>query len=309
MYPPYAQPSISGRRGASGPTTPSMVHDQRELQRLQNEYAYPSSSSRPNTAPTVDMQKRVPVVDLTGEPDEDEDPRVAKKPRLASEPVSSAAEAMRVAGPSTPQPQRMTTNAQSFNGQVPLAANGRGYPSSVPPTWAMPHGNMPTSANEDVQMRSSVQQISQQVLTEVVQSAPPTNVQPTEAAQTLGQSEPVPSISVAMASMSVDVEHSAQATLNPSAEVVQQCIDENFVEEENEDEGEGGQERKEGSGKRWCRMCQLRYNKGLSDKAPEAFLVDATMEDLARHCQEEHPKGWVFLLQRCMEDQESDEDE
>ena len=119
-----------------------------------------------------------------------------------------------------------------------------------------------------------------------------------------------------------------QESLDPSPEVIQQCIDENFVEFDAGQVGEGPSEGAPSPGSRMCRMCQcvirshlrsivptlmkscrIRYVRGLSDKAPDAFAADTSTEELARHCQQEHPKGWIVLLQRCMEDDESDESE
>ncbi|KAH9833738.1 uncharacterized protein C8Q71DRAFT_860015 [Rhodofomes roseus] len=296
-YFPFAQPSMNGRRVSGGPTTPAIGHDPREVQRLQAHNASTSSSPRPNIAPTAGMQKHKAVIDLTDEPDSAEGPRAAKRPRLASEPVTNATEAIKVAGPSTPQPQSTFAEVQLANSQAPLVTRTGGS--------TQPNGDPPASTIGDIQMYSPRQEASRhapmddvQHESQALQSAPSMQHQPIEGIQTLAHPEStagVPSASLPVA----EIQQPSQAALNPSTEVIQQCIDENFVDNENGDEAEGEQERNVGDGNRW----------GLSNKVPEAFPAEASTEDLARHCQEEHPKGWLFLLQRCMEDQESDDDE
>lgn len=288
-------------------------------------------SSRPSTAPTRTMQTSATIVDLTGEPDSDEEKRSAKKPRIDSAPAAPVAAVTSLAAPSTPQVQDTSVGAAPADQQVAPADED----ADISLDWLNMDGPIPPEPSEDVPMGSPVQ-VAQQVPMDVVQQAqtllegPPIAGSPqTEGAQQVNQSV-VGALSASAdtgSSMQTD-DQPTQESLNPSPEVIQQCIDENFVPVEGGNWGEGAGEGAPSSGLRVCRMCQcvlrsslhstapiftpsfrIRYVRGLSDKAPEAFAADTRTEELARHCQQEHPKGWVVLLQRCMEDDESDEDE
>ncbi|KZT71469.1 hypothetical protein DAEQUDRAFT_108095 [Daedalea quercina L-15889] len=301
-YGPFVPPQMGGSRSANAPVMASLTPDPPTLQRMYTENA---STSRPNTAPTrVTQGSSKPVVDLTGEPDSDDDRRQTKKARLASLPAASRPATATPAGPSTQQTQSSTAYAGPVNGQAQLATHAQAYASSAPLLWLTPNRDLSAlPTDEDIQMRSPAQEAPRQVPMEVVQQAqallesPPVYPQTTDTALSASNSG---------TGMPMNEQQPAQSSLNPSAEVIQQCIDENFINAENADAGGGDQE---GSGKRVCRMCQIRYTRGLSEKVPEVFPAEASMDDLARHCQEEHPKGWLILLQRCMEDEESDEDE
>lgn len=79
------------------------------------------------------------------------------------------------------------------------------------------------------------------------------------------------------------------------SDLIQDCIDANFVEKEDE----------EGSGRFWCRMCRSRHQAGISQVPPEPFM-NASRDSLIQHCEAEHPSGWERLKQAIQEQEGSD---
>ena len=126
--------------------------------------------------------------------------------------------------------------------------------------WLNMDGHPPTDSSGDVQMGSPIQE-AQQMPMDVVQQAqtllePPPSAGPpqTEGVQQSDQSAvgaPPASVDQTL-SMQTD-EQPTQESLNPSPEVIQQCIDENFVDLEG---GNGPAEGAPNPGSRVCRMCQ-----------------------------------------------------
>lgn len=126
--------------------------------------------------------------------------------------------------------------------------------------WLNMDGHPSVDSNGDVRMSSPIQE-AQQMPMDVVQQAqtlleppPPAGPPQTEGVQQSDQSAvgALQASADQTSSMQTD-EQPTQESLNPSPEVIQQCIDENFVELES---GYGPAEGAPSSGSRVCRMCQ-----------------------------------------------------
>lgn len=319
-------------RGTNGPMTTVFYQDPRAIPRVYVKGAKTSSSSsQPSTAPTKTVQTSASIVDLTA--DSDEEKRSAKKPRIESGPAVATTPVT----PSTPQGQVASASPTPADQQVPSADEH----TDISLEWLNMDAHVPMEPSEDVRMGSPVQvQAAREVPMDVVQQAqtlleaPPTPTaeppqiedmqQPSQSQSAVGgpSASAGPLLSMQMA------DQPTQESLKPSPEVIQQCIDENFIPFDSGNGDEGIAEGATSPDPLVCRMCQcvfcsylytnapiltascrIRHIRGLSDRAPEVFAVNTSTDDLARHCQQEHPKGWIVLLQRCMEDDESDEDE
>ncbi|KDQ64374.1 hypothetical protein JAAARDRAFT_27995 [Jaapia argillacea MUCL 33604] len=82
------------------------------------------------------------------------------------------------------------------------------------------------------------------------------------------------------------IEEESEEGLRPIIE----CVDSIFEEEENE----------QGQQIRTCVMCKLRFDSGLTQEHPQAF-VQPTVDDLVEHCKNEHPAAWEHLRQSASE--------
>lgn len=248
---PIVHPMNGGRRSASGPTSAVLLQDPRFSQHAYAESASAAGPSRLSTVSTRSMQTGTPVVDLTGEPDSDEERRAAKKPRLASMPAVPRTAATIFAGPSIPRPQSAIAGAEPGNRHAQPLTRPAGHADPAPHSRLIPNGNTLVIESKNMQLHSPMQEKSYHVAMDVAQQgqplggAPVVSPQPTERARLFERSA-----SISATGISVDEQ---QAGPSPSAEVIQQCIDENFV-----DDGHAsvGQERQGSSGKRLCRMCQ-----------------------------------------------------
>ena len=208
-------------------------------------------SSRPHTAPTSAMHTSATIVDLTGEPDSDEEKRLTKKPRIGSVPAVPIATTTPPVASSTPQAQEASATATPAD-QAPPAENEE----DISLDWLNMDGHPPTESNGDVQMGSPAQE-AQQIPMDVVQQAqtllegpPPAGPPQIGGMQQSDQSAP-PASGDQTSQMQTD-EQPTQESLSPSPEIIQQCIDENFVDFQ----GDGLAGGTSIAGARMCRMCQ-----------------------------------------------------
>ena len=223
-------------------------------------------SSRPHTAPTSAMHTSATIVDLTGEPDSDEEKRLAKKPRIGSVPAVPIATTTPPVASSTPQAQEASATATPAD-QAPLADNQE----EISLDWLNMDGHPPTESNGDVQMGSPAQE-AQQIPMDVVQQAqtllegpPPAGPPQIGGMQQSDQSAP-PASGDQTSQMQTD-EQPTQESLSPSPEIIQQCIDENFVDFQ----GEGAAGDTSIAGARMCRMCQYVLHPPLIPSPPHRY--------------------------------------
>ncbi|KAI0772113.1 hypothetical protein BD413DRAFT_475123, partial [Trametes elegans] len=81
--------------------------------------------------------------------------------------------------------------------------------------------------------------------------------------------------------------------MEPQPTLEEDCVGECF-EEDDEDEN-----------KLWCTMCRSRYKTGHTTEPPTPF-VNAPQEELVKHCETVHPRGWEILKQRMAEQRASE---